>query len=141
MVADNSRDGVDSKGRRAEGEQNSFTDFDDLARGVQAAGGKSEMIGESASSIRSALMGGAKVIVSGTFVGKSTLPWTGDRGPDNKTAPGGATMHIVAVTGYNAQTNSFIINDPARLRPIEVSAGQLESFMDGNAGAMAIRRG
>jgi hypothetical protein len=140
MVADNSRDGVDSKGRRAEGEQNSFTDFDDLARGVQAAGGKSEMISESASSIRSALMSGAKVIVSGTFVGKSTLPWTGDRGPDNRKAPGGATMHIVAVTGYNAQTNSFIINDPARLRPIEVSGGQLESFMEGNAGAMAISR-
>ena len=36
-------------------------------------------------------------------------------------------MHIVAVTGYNAQTNSFIINDPARLTPIEVSAGNWSS--------------
>ena len=46
MVGDNSRDGVGFPGHRAEGEQNSFTDFDDLARGVEAAGGKSEMIGD-----------------------------------------------------------------------------------------------
>ena len=140
MVADRSRDGVDAKGRRVESEQNYFTDFDDLARGVQAAGGRSQMIGDDAASIRSALLSGAKVIVSGTFSGKPTLPWTGDRGKDNKSAPGGATMHIVAVSGYNAQNNSFFVNDPARLNPIEVSASQLEHFMEGNAGAMAVRR-
>ncbi len=140
MVADNSRDGVDSKGRRVETEQNYFTDFDDLARGVNAAGGKSMMIGENAASIRSALLSGSRVIVSGTFFGKSSLPWTGDRGKDNKSAPGGATMHIVAVSGYNAQNNTFIVNDPARLNPIEVTSGQLERFMDGNAGAMAVSR-
>ena len=138
MVSDASRDGVDPRGNRAENELNSYTDFDDLARGVQAAGGNSRMIGE-VRSIRSALMSGARVIVSGTFAGKSPLPWTGDRGPDNHSAPGGATKHIITVSGYNAQTTSFIINDPARLKPIEVSAGQLEKFMDGNAGAMAIR--
>ena len=138
MVSDASRDGVDSRGNRAENELNYYTDFDDLARGVQAAGGNSRMIGEDTASIRSALLSGARVIVSGTFAGKSPLPWTGDRGPDNKSAPGGATKHIITVSGYNARTNSFIINDPARLKPIEVSAGQLESFMEGNAGAMAI---
>jgi uncharacterized protein YvpB len=107
---------------------------------VNAAGGKSMMIGENAASIRSALLSGSRVIVSGTFSGKSSLPWTGDRGKDNKSAPGGASMHIVAVSGYNAQNNTFIVNDPARLNPIEVTSGQLERFMDGNAGAMAVSR-
>ena len=140
MVSDDARDGLDARGNRAENELNYYTDFDDLARGVQAAGGTSRMIGEDTASIRSALLSGARVIVSGTFAGKSPLPWTGDRGPDNHSAPGGATKHIITVSGYNARTNSFIINDPARLKPIEVSAGQLESFMEGNAGAMAIVR-
>lgn len=140
MVADPSRDGVDAKGRRADGELNAYTDFDDLARGVQAAGGNSQMIGENAASIRAALMSGARVIVSGTFVGKSPLPWTGDRGPDNHSAPGGATQHIIAVSAYDSQTNSFIINDPARLTTLRVSAVSLENFMVGNAGAMAVRQ-
>ena len=140
MVSDDARDGLDTSGNRAENELNYYTDFDDLARGVQAAGGTSRMIGEDTASIRSALLSGARVIVSGTFAGKSPLPWTGDRGSDNHSAPGGATKHIITVSGYNAQANSFIINDPARLKPIEVSAGQLEKFMDGNAGAMAIVR-
>jgi hypothetical protein len=140
MVSDSSRDGVDSRGNRADGELNYYTDFDDLARGVQAAGGSSQMIGEDAASIRSALLSGARVVISGTFAGKSPLPWTGDRGPDNHSAPGGATKHIVTVSGYDSQTNSFIINDPARLTPLRVSSASLENFMDGNAGAMAIRR-
>lgn len=140
MVADPSRDGVDARGKRAEGEINSYTDFDDLARGVKAAGGTSQMIGEDTASIRSALLSGAKVIVSGTFSGKSPLPWTGDRGRDNNSAPGGATMHIVTVSGYDSQTNSFIINDPARLTPLRVSSAALQNFMDGNAGAMAVRK-
>jgi hypothetical protein len=140
MVADKARDGVDSRGNRAENELNSYTDFDDLARGVQAAGGSSQMIGENAASIRSALMSGARVVISGTFAGKSPLPWTGDRGPDNHSAPGGATKHIVTVSGYDSQTNSFIINDPARLTPLRVSSAALDNFMDGNAGAMAVRR-
>ncbi len=140
MVADKARDGVDSRGNRAENELNSYTDFDDLARGVQAAGGSSQMIGENAASIRSALMSGARVVISGTFAGKTPLPWTGDRGPDNHSAPGGATKHIVTVSGYDSQTNSFIINDPARLTPLRVSSAALDNFMDGNAGAMAVRR-
>jgi len=79
--------------------------------------------------------------VSGTFSGKANLPWTGDRGPDNNGAPGNATKHIVTVSGYNQETGRFIINDPARRTPIEVTASQLENFMSGNAGAMAIQRG
>ena len=138
MVSDSARDGVDGKGRRAEHEQNFFTDFDDLMRGAQAAGASARMLAEKASSIQSALLSGAKVVVSGTFTGKSSLPWTGDRGRDNNSAPGGATMHIVTVSGYNAAAGTFIVNDPARKSAIEVSAETLEHFMEGNAGAMAV---
>lgn len=138
MVSDSSRDGVDAKGRRVESEQNYFTDFDDLMRGARAAGATTRMLSEKASSIRSALLSGARVVVSGTFTGKSSLPWTGDRGRDNNSAPGGATMHIVTVSAYNAANGTFIVNDPARKSAIEVSAEDLERFMEGNAGAMAV---
>jgi hypothetical protein len=133
MVSDSSRDGVDSKGRRVEAEQNYFTDFDDLMRGARAAGATTRMLSEKASSIQSALLSGARVVVSGTFTGKSSLPWTGDRGRDNNSAPGGATMHIVTVSGYNAANGTFIVNDPARKTAIEVSGEALEHFMEGNA--------
>ncbi len=141
MVNDSSRDGVTASGKRSEQEQNYFTDFDDLMRGARAAGASARMIGENASSILTALKSGARVVVSGTFVGKANLPWTGDRGSDNHSAPGNATQHIVTVSGYNQQTGKFIVNDPARRTPIEVSGEQLENFMAGNAGAMAVQRG
>lgn len=141
MTQDNSRDGVTSSGKRAEYEHNFYTDFDDLKRGARAAGASARMIAEDAQSILSALRSGARVIVSGTFSGKSNLPWTGDRGPDNNGAPGNATKHIVTVSGYNQETGRFIINDPARRTPVEVTGTQLENFMSGNAGALAVHRG
>lgn len=141
MTNDSSRDGVTSNGKRAENEHNLYTDFDDLKRGARAAGASTRMIAEDAQSILSALRSGARVIVSGTFAGKTNLPWTGDRGPDNNSAPGNATMHIVTVSGYNQESGRFIINDPARRTPVEVTGSELERFMSGNAGAMAIHRG
>jgi len=141
MTNDRSRDGVTSNGKRAENEHNLYTDFDDLKRGARAAGASTRMIAEDAQSILSALRSGARVIVSGTFAGKTNLPWTGDRGPDNNSAPGNATMHIVTVSGYNQESGRFIINDPARRTPVEVTGSELERFMSGNAGAMAIHRG
>ncbi len=141
MTHDSGRDGVTGSGKRAEYEHNFYTDFDDMKRGARAAGASTRMIAEDAQSILSALKSGARVIVSGTFSGKSNLPWTGDRGPDNNGAPGNATKHIVTVSGYNQETGRFIINDPARRTPVEVTGAQLESFMSGNAGAMAVHRG
>ena len=83
---------------------------------------------------------GAKVIVSGTFVGKDPLPWFGDSGNDETTAPGFATQHIVAVTAYNSANNTFTINDPARKSPLQVDAKTLEYFMEGNRGALALTK-
>jgi hypothetical protein len=133
-------DGVEASGNRAEGEHNVFTDFDDLARGAAAAGASSAEIRPTAAGIVSALAQGKAVIVSGTFAGKSPLPWTGDCGSDNSTAPGGATSHIIEVSSYNTATGMFTINDPARTSASQVSADALESFMSGNAGALAIWR-
>lgn len=140
MVADAGRDGVDALGERAEGEHSTYTNFDDLMRGAHAAGARAERITPTAESIRAALERGGRVIVSGTFEGKQPLPWTGDRGSDNTSAPGGATRHLIAVTGYNRQSNLFIVNDPARRKPLSVSAEALERFMRGNAGALALYR-
>lgn len=138
MAANSSYDGLTSRGKRSEAENNVYTDFDDLARGATAAGARTQMLTPTTSAISRAIEGGSGVIVSGTFAGKSPLPWTGDRGPDNKSAPGNAGSHIVLVSGYNNSSNSFTVNDPARNKPIQVSAAALSSFMDGNAGAIAI---
>jgi hypothetical protein len=138
MVKDASRDGIDKNGNRSDAEHNTFTNFNDLTRGAEAAGAKASRITPSASSIKNALLTGSKVIVSGTFVGKTPLPWTGDSGTDHNKAPGNATKHIIAITGYNQSQGKFIVDDPARKSTLLVTASQLEAFMDGNAGALAV---
>ena len=140
MAAGSATDGVDARGNWSESENNTYTDFDDLARGVAAAGAKSKLIDPTTMDISNALKSGASVVVSGTFAGKSPLPWMGDLGRDNKSAPGNAGAHIVLVSGYNESRNSFTINDPARRSVIEVGAVALTKFMEGNAGAIAIYR-
>lgn len=138
MAINSSYDGIDSRGRRVESEHNVYTDFEDLAHGASQAGAKSRMINPTGSGIRKALQTGSSVIISGTFLGKSELPWTGDRGSDNQSAPGNAGNHIVLVSKYDASTGLFTVNDPARLTTKQVSAEALEGFMEGNAGAIAI---
>jgi hypothetical protein len=138
MAASSAKDGVDANGKRVDREHSTWTNFRELARGAAAAGAKSESITADAAGIQSALKSGASVIVSGTFAGKSPLPWTGDRGKDNNSAPGGATGHFVEVSSYDPATNTFLINDPARNQAHRVNAANLERFMSGNAGAMAI---
>ena len=138
MVSDAARDGITQSGQRSEAEHSTWTNFADLTRGAKAGGAKTEKIIASASSIQQALESGAKVIISGTFSGKSPLPWTGNRGSDNSTAPGYATNHIVTVSGYDESRGMFIVNDPARSGPMAVSAETLNYFMQGNAGALAL---
>ncbi len=137
MVNDTSRDGVDAAGRYLGSEHNTFTNLSEVRRGAQAAAARTQVLAPTAAAIREALMGGASVVASGTFVGKA-LPWTGDRGTDNNAAPGGATAHIIAVTGYDRYTGMFKVQDPARKKVIMVSAETLEAFMRGNAGALAL---
>ncbi len=138
MVTDASRDGIDKHGNRSDVEHNTFTNFNDLTRGAEAAGAKARRITPAASSIKNALLTGSKVVASGTFVGKTPLPWTGDSGTDNNKAPGNATKHIIAITGYNQSQDKFVVDDPARKNTLLVTASQLEAFLDGNAGALAI---
>lgn len=137
MAASSAKDGVDAYGNRVDAEHSTYTNFNDLARGAAAAGAKSQAIKASAEGIRTALQRGASVIASGTFAGKYPLPWTGDRGFDNNSAPGNATAHLIEISSYNSSTNTFTIHDPARSQATQVSAAALEKFMAGNAGAMA----
>jgi hypothetical protein len=138
MVSDPARDGVDESGQRSDSEHNTFTNFDDLVRGARAAGATVTTLTPNATSIRNALESGARVIVSGTFTGKTPVPWTGDRGVDAATAPGFATDHIIAVTGYDEKSGQFTVNDPARSKPFTVGSGTLMYFMEGNPGALAL---
>lgn len=138
MVNSRDRDGVDANGNRVDAEHSTFTNFNDLARGAAAAGAKSQILPASAAGIRSALQSGASVIASGTFAGKYPLPWTGDRGIDNNTAPGHATAHLIEVSAYDPSSNTFTVHDPARSQVTQVSAAALENFMAGNAGAMGL---
>jgi len=140
MIKDSYRDGVDENGNRVEYEHNSYTNFTDLINGVRAAGAQGRLLEPDSESIRTALLRNSKVVISGTFAGKSPLPWTGDRGHDNQIAPGGATAHFVTVSGYDAQRDLFIINDPARRTPLVVTGSTLEAFMRGNAGALEVYR-
>jgi hypothetical protein len=140
MVADAARDGVGALGERAEAEHSTYTNFEDLLRGARAAGARAERIQPTAESVRAALERGGRVILSGTFEGKIPPPWSGDRGSDDNSAPGGATKHLIAVTGFDRLSGHFIVNDPARRTPLAVSAEALEAFIRGNAGAMAIYR-
>jgi hypothetical protein len=133
------KDGIDAQGNYSAAEHNTFTDFEDIKRGAQAAGATTLTVAPNASDIMHALQEGGRVIATGTFTGKSPLPWTGDRGFDNQTAPGNAAGHFVEVSSYDPFTKLFTINDPARSAPHQVSAATLEYFMSGNAGAMAIR--
>lgn len=135
MVTDPGRDGV---GSNANAERNTFTNLGEVRRGALQAGARSQVLAPNSQIIREALAGGAAVVVSGTFAGKQPLPWTGDRGPDNTSAPGGATAHIVAITGYDRFSNQFRVQDPARRTPVMVSAEALDAFMRGNAGALAV---
>jgi hypothetical protein len=138
MTNDASRDGVDASGNYVDWEHNSYTYFPDLEHGAAAAGAKSTRISATADSIAGALKSGRVVVASGTFAGKSPLPWTGDRGSDNSTAPGYATAHVIEISAYDSATRQFTVQDPARRTPIQVSASQLEAFLSGNAGALAI---
>jgi hypothetical protein len=138
MASDTAKDGLDADGNRSEAEHDIKTDFSDLARGASASGAKSQEITANASSIMHALQEGAVVVVSGTFEDKSPLPWTGDSGKDNKTAPHDVTDHMVEVSSYDSFSKLFTINDPYRNTSLQVSAATLERFMSGNGGAISI---
>jgi hypothetical protein len=138
MASDPNRDGVNTLGQRDEKEHSINTNFSDLLRGAQLSGGVTVFVPATAAGIQSALEKGAKVIASGSFEDKDPPPWTGDNGWDKNGPPGGATLHIVAITGFDKASRLFEIQDPARNSPIQVDAHTLDYFMSDNAGALAI---
>jgi hypothetical protein len=140
VVSEAARDGIGAGGQRIESEHSTWTNFEDLDRGARSAGAVTGRITSTATDIKESLMQGCIVIISGTLMGKYPLPWTGDQGVDNQGAPGNATGHIVVVTGYDSTSGKFIVNDSARREPLIVDVQKLDYFMQGNAGAISIRR-
>ncbi|MBN1267768.1 MAG: C39 family peptidase [Anaerolineales bacterium] len=138
MIEDSSRDGVDSQGIRVEWEHNAYTSLSEIANGAEKAGLQTRRITPASFSIIRAVQSGARVIVSGTFRNKEPLPWTGDTERDYYRAPGGATEHFILVSGYDERSGKLIINDPARHSPLAVYPHQLNTFMEGNEGALIL---
>lgn len=141
-------------------ENSTYTGFGGVQRAVEAAGGKAETIPATSAGVAQAISEGKAVVISGDFTEqRPVMAQTGQPaneqgqllGPDGNVVTeaatktdtwargGGATQHLVAVTGMTAEGN-FIVCDPAHpdSRPIEVTPAQLDAFMRGNAGAMSV---
>jgi hypothetical protein len=141
-------------------ENSTYTGFSGVQRAVEAAGGKAEYIPATSAGVEQAISEGKAVVISGDFTEqRPVMAQEGQPanaqgqllGPDGnvvmETATksdtwargGGATQHLVAVTGMTAEGN-FIVCDPAHpdSRPIEVTPAELDAFMRGNAGAMSV---
>jgi hypothetical protein len=141
-------------------ENSTYTGFSGVARAVEAAGGKAEYIPASSAGVAQAISEGKAVVISGDFT--EQVPVTAEPGqPANEQGQlldgqgnvvtqaatktdtwargGGATQHLVAVTGMTAEGN-FIVCDPAHpdSRPVVVTPAELDAFMRGNAGAMSV---
>ncbi|MCK6509161.1 SH3 domain-containing protein [Myxococcota bacterium] len=137
---DNNRDGVNADGTSyslngAGNENSTYTGFGGIERAVAAAGGTTAMINPAtAENIATAIQNGQSVVISGNF-----LDSEGNVKTDTWAQGGGAKEHLVAITGMTADGN-FIVCDPAHpsSAPIIATPEQVNSFMSGNAGAIAI---
>lgn len=138
MATDPRRDDLTDYGQAAEFEVNNLIGLEEIQHGAQASGATTQRLAPNAESARQALLRGASVVLSGTFAGKSPLPWISDH--ENAAETGDATGHFVVVTAYDANSGYFLVHDPARRTPLAVSGPTLECFMRGNAGALAISR-
>ncbi|HYH96366.1 C39 family peptidase [Hyalangium sp.] len=141
-------------------ENSTYTGFSGVERAVTAAGGKAEYIPASSSGVAQAIAEGKSVVLSGDFTEQVPVPAQPGQPAnaqgqlldangnvvtqaatktDTWARGGGATQHLVAVTGMTAEGN-FIVCDPAHpdSRPVEVTPAQLDAFMRGNAGAMSV---
>jgi hypothetical protein len=140
---DDSMDGVtagpDGALQYSDAENTSDTGPTGLKRGIEAAGGKWTTLGDT-DEIVSALNAGKTVIVSGSFVDLDAngVPTTTERS-DVWERGGGATRHIVAITGVTSD-GGFIVDDPIyeRRGPVVVTRDQLETFMAGNWSALSV---
>jgi hypothetical protein len=142
---DPSRDGVatadDGTSSYSETENSSYTGWSGLQAGADAAHADWQML-ETADDIHRAVNSGKSVIVSGSF---QDYDAAGDpTGADRELwlsgdARHGAVEHIVVVTGLTSD-GSYIVNDPinGEKSPVVVSAADLQTFMNGNWGAMSV---
>jgi len=142
---DASRDGVanadDGTSHYSETENSTYTGWSGMQAGADAAHARWQML-ETPDDIRSAVGAGKSVIVSGSFLDYDAAgePKGADRGLWlSGDARHGAVEHIVVITGLTSD-GSYIVNDPINggRRPVVVSAVDLQTFMDGNWGAMSV---
>lgn len=143
-------------------ENSQFTGFPGVANAVDAAGGEAVGIPATSEGVAEAINDGASVVISGSFLEPNEAPVMAAEGePRNELGQlidgegnvvmarpaktdtwargGGATEHLVAVTGMTEEGN-FIVSDPAHPSrgPIIATPAELDAFMRGNPGAMAI---
>ena len=96
------------------------------------------------STIKDSLISGKKVLVNGTYGVVSdgntnsqialNSPWLIEKFGDI----GSQSLHIVAISGYNASTNKYTILDPLRKTPVEVPWENLKKFMSGGSEAVVV---
>ena len=141
-------------------ENSTYTGFSGVQRAVEAAGGEAAYIPATSAGVAQALSEGKSVVISGDFTEQvpvmaqpgqpaneqgqlldeagNVVTQQADKS-DTWTRGGGATQHLVAVTGMTEEGN-FIVCDPAHPSngPIVVTPAELDAFMRGNAGAMSV---
>lgn len=127
-------DGLTPDGRRSPEEHNRATGFGHLRRGAEAAGARTRVV-RGLDAITEAVRSGQPVLMAGDCGAKDGYgPRLGRQGEP----------HIVLVSGYDAETGNYTINDPAhRGGPLTISRRELESFLrtgDSQGNAMAIFR-
>ncbi|MBN8466742.1 C39 family peptidase [Corallococcus exiguus] len=145
-VSDPSSDGVTTTNGETQysltTENSQYTGFQDVKNAVTAARGSWAKVDANSESIKEAIESGMSVVISGNFV---EAPAQGSENADPVVKSdtwaqgGGAQEHLVAVVGVTPEGN-FIVCDPAAevRTPLEVTPGELDAFMRGNAGAIGI---
>ena len=121
------KDGLDDKGNRADAEHGTFTNTTDVITGAQAMGANAKNV-NTMNDITTEIQAGHPVVLAGN----GTFP-----------ASSYKDGHFVTVSGYNADTGTYTVNDPTGKGPVEVTKEQLEAYARGQGGiyGVAISRG
>jgi hypothetical protein len=116
---DRSQDGVGRDGRRNPDEHIRGTTFADMQVGAEAAGARTRRT-RTLEELQGALRDGHPVIINGNPTQRGSY---GERA-----GIGNATDHIVALTGYDAESRRYTVNDPLHQGPLQISEQELRRF-------------
>ncbi|TNE50324.1 MAG: hypothetical protein EP343_08770 [Deltaproteobacteria bacterium] len=105
---------------RADSEHSQWTTFSALITGAEAAGAEVNQIRPDTGEIAESVQNGNPVVVNGN-PGEDGGGW----------ADSYNSGHFITVSGYNAETETFTINDPLDNAPREVSSEELSNYMEG----------